>query len=149
MTLLLGPQKRNPIKESPCDLIAVYFMTLQEALLKSFPENFPWKGSGEKGAGSPSGLFTIYCFWKQKRVFFLQAASLCKEAWRFQEEKAKAARMQYFTAQPFMGSPQVTVHLHVFHGHCWHSAHCNNSVQQTHSKVTVWMRTHPTKHLRT
>lgn len=134
-----GTPKRNPIKESPCDLIAVYFTTLQEALLKSFPENFPCKGSGEKRAGSPSGLFTIHCFWKQKR-FFLQAAPLCKEAWRFQEDKAKTARMQYFTAQPFTGSSQGTEHLHMFHGHCWHCP-----LQQFCSTDTVWMRTHPTK----
>lgn len=95
MTLLLGSQKRNPIKKSPCDLIAVYFIALQEVLLKSFRENFPRKGPGEKAVGSPVGLFSIYCLWKQE--FFLQAAPLSNDAWRFLEEKENVARMQYFT----------------------------------------------------
>lgn len=79
------PKKRNPIKWSPCDLIAVYFMTLREVLLKSFTENFPWKGSGEKGAGSPVGLFSIYCLCKQEGFLFYKQHHCLKihgDPWR-------------------------------------------------------------------
>lgn len=130
MALLLGPQKRNPIKESPCDLIAMYFTTLQESLLKSFPENFPWKGSGEKGAGSPSGLFTIYCFWKQKRAFFYKQLHCVKKPGDSRRRKPR---------QPGCNISQLGPSRAALRAQCTFTcsmdtadtAHCNSSGQQT------------------